>query len=120
MKNGSECGVFTLLYADFLSRNSSLNFSQRRCISRMCYSNHLFVGKLTAFGRNNVDITFADSLDDPDFVAVSNLEFFEYDEGGIKHRRNVVTLVLNKSICQFLDRKNLVETLMHECVHIYL
>ena len=82
MKNGSDCGVFTLLYADFLSRNLSLNFSQRHCISRMHYSNHLFVGKLTAFGRNAVDITFADSLDDPNFVAVSNLEFFEYDEGG--------------------------------------
>ena len=78
MKNGSDCGVFTLLYADFLSRNSSLNFSQRHCISRMHYSNHLFVGKLTAFGRNNV----------PNFVAMSSIEYFEYDKGGIKHGRN--------------------------------
>ena len=53
----------------------------RHCISRMHYSNHLFVGKLSAFGSNNVDITLADSLNVPNFVAMSSLEYFEYDEG---------------------------------------
>ena len=47
----------------------------------MHYSNHLFVGKLSAFGSNNVDITLADSLNVPNFVAMSSLEYFEYDEG---------------------------------------